>query len=364
IFVGSLGSKEQNLLLSNARFVSYVSPGYLWYVRDETLLAQPFDAKRRQLSGEPVAIVGDFERGARFRVTASETGMMVYQDPRSNRRLTWFDRHGQRLGKIGEDRRYVQITLSPDEKRVAAQTGALGDPQEIWIGDIDRTVFTRFAKGIDPIWSPSGDRLLFRSGSRILQKNLDGGAEKVFLDAPERIYPEDWTRDGRYALFDFASGDSSAIWAAPTSGNRKPIQLVEASFKFDEPQVSPDGRWLAYSANETGHHEVYMQPFLKPGRRIRISSGGGGQPKWRKDSKELFFLALDGTLMAVDIGEDDVITVGVPKPLFHMPINVRLVLDQYAVTGDGQRFLVITEGDETSPPFEVILNWPGVFMKK
>ena len=360
IYVGSVDSEVRKLVLSDADLLGYVSPGYLIYVHGSTVMAQSFNVKNTKLSGEPIPIIAQYDP-ERFRVTASETGVMVFQNRTSNRQLTWFDRQGNRLGKIGKEGPYRQITLSPDDKRLAAEIGG-----ELRIADIDRSVFSPFARGGDAIWSPAGDRLLFTSKSKIFVKNMDGGAETLFLDTPGTWWPEDWTQDERYvvALGKFANGDSIAIWALPSSGNQEPIQLVAASFHLDEPQVSPNGRFLAYTANETGRFEVYVQPFLQRGRRIRISSGGGSQPRWRRDSKELFFFALDGTLKAVDIGEKGTIPAGEPKRLFDASVHVVPITDQFAVTGDGQRFIVITEADEASPPFHVVLNWPEAFTKQ
>ena len=360
IYVASLDSRQGKRILSGASQASYISPGYLLYLRGRTHMVQPFDASSFELSGEPVAIFDE----DRYDIWVSQTGVMVYQNETSNRQLILFDRRGTRLSKVGEDRFYVQIALSPDEKRLAASIGPSVLQSEISIADLDRAVFSRFTTGTDPIWSPDGSRLLFISDYNLMVKNLLSGQEDVLLDAPELVFVDDWTQDGRYALCHIMKGGSEAVWAVPLSGDPKPMLLLEGSFRFDEPQVSPDGRWLAYIAYETGRFEIYVQPFLATGERIRISTDGGGQPRWRKDGKELFYLSLDGRLMAADIEGGEAIKASIPKQLFKVPVTVDPGLDQFVVTGDGQRFIVIVEAEEAPSPVHVILNWPEALLKR
>jgi len=326
-------------------------------------MVQPFDPDSQELLHEAVPVFdADLNN-----IGVSEAGVMVYQTEKSNRRLVWFDRRGNRLGEVGEEGRYFQIALSPDEKRLAVNMGKIRLPEweaDIWIADLDRGVFSRFTTGVDPVWSPDGSKLLYSSDFNLLVKDLQGGEAQMLLDTLELVFAEDWTQDGRYALCHVVKGGLNAVWAIPLSGDREPIPVLEASLNIDEPHVSPDGRWLAYTADETGRYEIYLQPFLTTGERIRISTNGGGQPRWRKDGKELFYLALDGTLMAVDIEGGNNLKAGIPKPLFKVAGTVNPNLDEFVVTGDGQRFLVITEADAALAPFHVILNWPEALLNK
>ena len=139
---------------------------------------------------------------------------------------------------------------------------------------------------------------------------------------------------------------------------KKPIPLIESSLAVDEPHVSRDGRWLAYSANDTGQWEVYLQPFMRPGGRVRVSTSGGSQPRWRADGKELFYLALDGAMMSVDTR--DPANPGAPRKLFDSRIWVNPVEDQYDVTADGQRFLLIVPEGQQATRLTVLTNWPSV----
>jgi hypothetical protein len=170
---------------------------------------------------------------------------------------------------------------------------------------------------------------------------------------------EDWSDDGRFIVYQTAgAGSSNGIWALPLSGDREPILLVESPADLDEPQISPDGRWLAFNSEESGQFEVYVQPFQAKGEKLRISTGGGGQPRWRGDGRELFYLALDGTMMAVEMREGDTLRHAIPEPLFPTGITVDPTIDQYAVTSDGQRFLIQSPAQDGAPSsIVVVINW-------
>ena len=164
-----------------------------------------------------------------------------------------------------------------------------------------------------------------------------------------------WTHDGPFVIY---LADAKSIWALPLTGDRKPLPVVQLSSLVDEPQASRDGQWLAYSANETGQWEVHVQPFLKPGARVRVSINSGTQPRWRGDGKELFYRALDGALMSVDT--TDPATPGPARKLFDLRYWVNHVWNQYDVTADGQRFLVIVPEGQQTTRLTVLTNWPSV----
>lgn len=160
--------------------------------------------------------------------------------------------------------------------------------------------------------------------------------------------------DGRHILF-LEGGD---IWAAPTAGDSKPVRLTTTTASEDEPQFSADARWIAYMSPESGNPEIYVQPFPGPGERTRVSTSGGVQPKWKRDGRELYYLRPDGMLMAVDVKYTPAIEPGLPRPLFQTRLGPSLVTDQYAMTADGQRFLVLTPtADASDAPITVVFNW-------
>ncbi|MBI4478398.1 MAG: PD40 domain-containing protein [Acidobacteria bacterium] len=376
VYAAALNSKgKKRVLLGVDAGAWYSPPGHLLFARNGTLLAQAFDADRLELSGEPAQV------GEQLRVdiqssspsfSASNGGLLVYRGGgAASAQLTWFDRAGKRLGPIGEAGDYRQISLSPDEKQVAVERFEAQTAQDFWLLELSRGVFTRLAvepaRRTDPIWSPDGRTIAFDSRRNgppdLYQRAVTGGADELLLKSGETKYVDDWSRDGRFIVYHFASEEKRGIMLLPLSGDRKPIPYLQTPFSVDECKVSPDGRWLAYGSNESGSYEVYVQPFPTPGDRVRISTNGGSQPRWRKDGKELFYLAADGTMMAVEIRSGTTIEPSIPKSLFQTGVTFNSGLDQYAVTGDGQRFLVIVPSEETPSPINLILNWPALLKK-
>ena len=374
VYVASLDSNERKLLLNANSNVAYVSPGYLLFHREGTLMAQSFDAARLELTGEsfPVAEGVRFSAiNGRAAFSASENGVLAYRTGSvANEQLTWFARDGKKLGPVGEAGSYRNIALSPDEKRVAVQRLVPGTgTSDIWLLELSRGIFTRFTfdpstEG-NPIWSPDGRQIVLdatRKGKPgLYRKDLSGsGTEELLFESEEQKHPEDWSPDGQFIVYGWTV-PTTKFSLLPLSGDRKPKLLLESPFRKDEPHVSPDGRWLAYSSEESGRPEIYVQPFQGPGEKLRISANGGGQPRWRKDGKELFYLALDGTMMAVPIipiRGGATLEAGAPKELFQTGLNVNPTIDQFAVTGDGQRFLLdLPLSEESATPISVVLNW-------
>ncbi len=225
--------------------------------------------------------------------------------------------------------------------------------------DLTRPIHARLTTGnqpdeADPVWSPDSRELAFQSEGGLFTRRIDQDGRTPLLASSSVISAEDWTHDGRFVIFLCGTG---RICALPLKGDRTPVPLIESSSSVDEPHVSPDGRWLAYSGNDTGQWEVYLQPFMRPGGRVRVSTNGGSQAHWRGDGAELFYLALDGTMMSVRTANPA--NPGAPRTLFRLRLVVKPVDDQYAVTADGQRFLVLDpEGQETTR-LTVLTNWPA-----
>ncbi len=392
IRVGSLEPSEPPVTLVEVESSAILASGYLLYVRDDTLFAQRFDPDARRLLGDPAAVADrvDWETSRYASVAAAATGTLLYARSKSQtqQEIAWFDRAGQMVGSLGKSAVDVNLSLSPDEREVAIAFRSGSPPNlDIWTIDLVRNLRTRVTSNAEaegsPVWSPDGKRLAFASAAGpnggdpdkalLFVKSADGSTpEDVLLQAPSTstrpcgprqclVVPTDWSRDGQYILFtlDGAFPATNDIWALPLVGDRKPFPVVASGFDSRQAVFAPDGRWIAYVSNEAGQQDVYVQPFPGSGARHRISTNGGRNPRWRADGRELFYLADDATMMAVPIDLTTRFDVGVPKAVFASRApgpNPR-----FAVTRDGQRFLMIARPQDatTGEALTVILNWRG-----
>jgi Tol biopolymer transport system component len=195
-----------------------------------------------------------------------------------------------------------------------------------------------------------------REGKSGIYRNVVGGdAAETLLFESDYSIPEDWLPDGKSILF--INTDGITFFQLPLSGERKPVLLFKSEFEKNEPIVSPDGHWIAYNSKESGRWEVYVAPFPGFTEKRQVSNNGGGQALWRKDGKELFYLTLDGKMMAVSVKAEATIETGIPKVLFPTRLTVNPRQDHYCVTGDGMRFLFGEHVGEVTHPVTVVLNW-------
>ncbi len=284
--------------------------------------------------------------------------------------LTWYDRNGRSMESIGEVGLYTQMSLSPKDDFVVVQRldAAVGS-DDLWIVDLTREgVQSRLtshpAFDTNPVWYPDGSRVLFSSPRDVTRDlfgiGLSGNEEPApVMTSPYHLFPEDISRDGtRLAFFYGVQSERPGIWVASLDEGEEPLQVVKSSFRVDEAKFSPNGKWIAYVSDEAGQFEVYVQPLEGSGSKFRISSGGGGQPIWRADGEELFYLAADGNLMTVsmDWSGEGGLRPGIPESLFQTGLDFDAVRDQYAPTQDGQRFLVLTRAGERRA-LTVVVNW-------
>jgi serine/threonine protein kinase len=385
IYVGSIDSTEGKRLIERGRKPIYVD-GFLLFVREGTVFAQRFDPGRLELSGNPRPVVEHVHTmDPTVAVATSETGTIVYRIASGNyqSQFVWFDRSGKEIAKVasGPDTAEFVSTpeISPDGSRLALGRVVAGNP-DVWLLELARGVLTRFTTDptneVFPIWSPDGMYLVFSSTRKggvhdLYRKAANGaGSEELLLASPTDKAATDWSPNGRYVLyFTWEPKTQNDIWALPLDGDRKPFSVVQTDFEERNAQFSPDGNWIAYQSNESGRSEIYIQPFPGPGPKTRISTGGGAQARWRRDGKELFYVTLDGRLVAAPIrlpSDSASVEAGasVPLMLTHLAVAPVEIIDgaQYVVSPDGQRFLVNTAAQEaTAPPISVILNWkaPG-----
>jgi Tol biopolymer transport system component len=367
VCTGSLDSNGTNCLLQADSRAVYVPPGYLLYLRAGTLLAQPFDAGRLLITGDAVPIANSVQA-----VSVSANGMLAYTAGTSrDTELQWFDRSGKNLGTVGQPADYSSPALSPDGTRVAVGIqGAGAGARNLWIFDLKRGTPSRFTfdpvDEFNPLWSRDGSQILFTSaqqGARdVYQKSADGvgDSEAVFASKDQQKNVDDWSLDGRYVAYNTTAAPSS-LWILPLFGDRNPFPFVQSTYDARQARFSPNGRYVAYASQETGDYEIYVQTFPEHGGKWQVSNGGGRDPEWRRDGKELYFIS-GGKLMAVDVNiAGPQFEAAIPKSLFEVPFGGGTAINPnalYRVTADGQRFLAVTASGQQGPsPITVVLNW-------
>jgi len=394
-YIGTLDAKPEaqsaQRLMPYAVGVTYAAavgsgPERLLFLREGTLIAQPFDSARRALVGQPVPVaerVGSFRDGAYF--SASANDVLVYRNAATDSQLTWFDRQGAVSGRASEPGGFRGVALSPDGARaVASRTNPL-DPTkaDLWLFDFSRgSGATRLTLGTGlaefPVWSRDGKRIAFTFDNSSLREALASGegdeVEMLRSDSTGALWANSWSPDGRFLLY----GGYVASALTPgnmdlrvmSSGGRTPVAFLRDARRFNENQgqFSPNGRWVAYVSNESGQSEVYVRRFAtdfssgaaSTGGSVLVSRGGGTAPRWRGDGREIFYLAPNGTMMAVVVDPGQEFRVGTPISLFQTPSGT-IVGD---VTADGRRFLLIAPvGPSASVPFTVVLNWTAGLKK-
>ena len=424
IYVGSVDSKDRKRLLAAESRPLYAAPGYLLFNRAGTVFAQPFDANTQELSGEPVRVAdsvptwvqgqnvsASLTRTASYAV--SQAGVLAYRTGGAaanaaagsdeQRSLVWIDRNGTRGGQVGSTGTYGGIDLSPDGKRFAVHRheGSGGDSWffDLAQGRMQRLTFDTTQDNSSPIWSPDGTRIAFSSLRAnkwgLYLKSADGtGAEELILESEPPKAPMSWSPDGKLLVY-WQVGAGGDIWYVPLTGEKKPVPILQTQFAEVFPQVSPDGKWLAYQSNETGRAEIYIKPFPDGPGKWQVSVDGGLWPRWRRDGKELYFV-LAPNMWAAEIrvtGSSP--EPGVPQPLFALSgdpsntVNPHVQYHRYAVTADGERFLLsqASGGSTTSGGLAdavaaaadgggtslvgispngvtVVVNWPQMLKKK
>ncbi len=370
VYLGSLESGTTKRLFRSDTNALFAPPGDILFVREGTLFAQRFDVTRSEIVGEPTPVVeqvswtiGPWNLGA---FSASATGALTYRRGGSSRtQLSWYDRSGRMVGAVGPPGEYVAPELSPDGSKAAFMRRDQQSAGDIWTMDLAEQTLSRFtfdpaSEGF-PLWSPDGRTIAYGSTQDgILAKNADGsGAVKHLFATPSGLIPTQLLANPDRLLFfaDFGRPTGFDIYVLPLEGGEKPIPVVQTPATDVEPQLSADGRWIAYAAAEIGTYDVFVQPYPATGARWQISTGGGRQPRWRADGRELFFVTNDRKFYAVDVRPGASLEFGAPRFLFDMPSNTISVRNSYVPSRDGERFLVNRLLDTVTPPIYVDLNW-------
>ncbi len=370
VYAGQLGSDQRKLVLRVRSNVAYAS-GHLLYVRDRVLLAQPFDPGRLELSGDPVPISEgiDYDTGFFRAVFSASSGpMLAYQagGADSSAQLTWFDRDGKALGKVGEPGEFADIALSPDGKRVAfALTDRDSGTADIWIQDLARGVRTRLTFGAaneyQPVWSPDGQRIAYSISGKfddLFVRPSSGGKEELLLHSDQDKRATGWSADGRLLVYDVNDPTLKTTWdirVLPLLGGGEPRPFLESEFTETSGKLSPDGRYMLYDSDESGKAEVYVAPFPGAGGKWQISTQGGSSGSWTRGGAEIIYLAQDLTLMAVSVrAQGSSFEADTPRPLYKIGTSVG------DITADGERALLAVRPEAArNLPITLVTNWPA-----
>ena len=384
VYVVSTASGETKQLLAVNSLAVYAPPGYLLYRRGESLLAQPFDPGTLALRGEAVAVADhvwydpSFTALASFGVTSG--GLLAYRSGGIDKTaLVWVGRDGAERGRVGEPANYLNFRLSPNDSQLAvSRTNERTETRNLWIHDLaggtSRQVTFSSASDFAPAWSPGGDSIAFSSDRAgwfdVYRQPASGGSEAtLLLRSPATKLVRDWSSDGRFIAYDaLTESDDVDVWALRAAGARaEPFTKGSADQWFG--RFSPDGRWIAYTSNELGQYEVFVERFPKAGGRWKISNGGGFQPVWGPTGEEVFYLAPDGKLMAAAVtAAGSAFSASPPRALFQTRVNVATVnppesLNHYDVSADGARFLISSRDTSTSVPIVLVFDWRAVMTR-
>jgi Tol biopolymer transport system component len=407
IYLASWDGKLKKRLIGTSRGFRYAPPskpggmGHLLFVREETLMAQPFDAKTLSLAGEAFPVVDHIGLSgvatyAHAEFTTSENGALAYHlqagNFAGNTQLTWFDRSGKVVGNLGPPGHYNSVAFTRDGSRAAVSQRDQANHWNIWVIDVARGIPTPFTFGagvdLDPVWSPDGSELAYMSGdaSALAVKSLSGGGKEERLVKDGSFgRPCDWSPDGRSLMYVQTLSSLTggrALWLLSGMGGdpagRRAVLYLEPQFHIGQCQFSPDGLWLAYTSDEAAQgNEVYVQAYPSGTDKTRVSNGGGSQPRWRRDGKELFYMGPGGRVMALDVKTAPKFQADIPRQLFETQMylpeagtrsnDTTNLQFRYDVTPNGKRFLVNNmvqaAPGEVSPPITWVLNWTAELNK-
>jgi Tol biopolymer transport system component len=391
VYLGSLDGTLKQRLLDNVTVIKYLAAvpsdttygaGWMLFERDGALLARPFDTSQLDFTGELFLLsdkVGSDVVSLYYPTfSVSDTGVLVF-DPshkRQRRQYRWVDRRGQLINSLDVPAGLYNSWLSPDEKRfIADRLDPQTDTYDIWLCDVSGINARRFsidpASDFCPIWSPDGSRIVWISNrdgiTNLYQKAASGaGEDTLLLKSESPKLPTDWSQDGRFIIYrQYDPKTKWDVWFLPVTGSGEGVPVVRTEANEVAATLSPDGQWLAYSSDVSGQFEVWVQSFPGGGGKRQVSTGGGTGPRWRRNGWELFYYAGDGKTMAAPVRSGESLEVGAMVPLFEFRAGtLQATITPYAVTADGQRFLINAVVDtEPNAPLTVVVNWTADLKK-
>jgi len=379
VFVASLDGNEIKKVVAERR-ATYAN-GNLFWVHEGRLMAQPFDLTRLEVTGEPVQIAENVEQTAPGRAAfdVSANGVLAYRmgRPRGNQtvQLTWFDRTGREIARIGEAAAYSAAVVSPDARYVLAVSG--GNVERIDVGNGTATPLPERG-ATSPVWDPEGTKVAFTGGvpergpTSVSVRAVDGsGTSEMILPIREQVYPNDWSSNGQFIVGSVIHANTGYDLFTTRVGSRTATYPVASNFDETDADLSPDMRWIAYAAtDESGRWEVYVRPFGQNGGAVwRVSRSGGRHPRWSGDGRELFYVTPEGALLSASVSAGSAFRMTESRQLFEqaavaLDFNNPLSYSRYDVTRDGKRFLVRVPAESGMPePIVVLLNGPTLLQR-
>jgi dipeptidyl aminopeptidase/acylaminoacyl peptidase len=373
IYVGTLGSSERKKLRSPLSEARFEAPDSLFFVNEGRLLRQKFDLATLSLVGDAVSVAehvgSDVEIFGLWSFSTAKDVVAYRGGGRPRGRLTWFDRGGRVLTRVGEPGVYATLALSPDDRQVGvARYESSSWRGALWLVDTSTGRAARFTfEDMDasaPIWSGDGGQIYFPGTSNnmpaIYRRATGGGAAEVIFQDKNPNVADDVSRDGHFLVYEALDPKSRTdLWLVPLAGDHKPRPFLATAANESDAKLSPDGKWLAYTSDAVGQSEVFVQPFPDGPGRWQVSTQGGREPTWRRDGKELYFLSADRKLMAAAVHAGVRFEAGPPEVLFSVPFVQVLVASNpghYAVSGDGQRILISDPLSATGAPITILIS--------
>jgi serine/threonine protein kinase/Tol biopolymer transport system component len=375
IYLGSLDGSDPVLLLRGISNAAFAPPDHILFSQNGVLIARHFDQSSYEVSGESVTIARlPAATDLATSLSASRNGVLAFVSGAfgAERQLEWFNRSGKSEGTVGGKGTYFTPRLSPDGSKIAVTLAPFRSPtRDIWVFDqaLHRETRLTFDQlhNWTPVWSPDGSQLAYSSNPKekfhLYVRSADGsGARQPLLEDDATEYVDSWSLDGKYVAFARMSpGGKSGwdIWGMPLFGDRRPFPIVESQSNKEDPSFSPNGKWLAYDSDESGQWEVYVVPFPRGEGKWQVSKGGGEQPRWRRDGKELFYVGTGNRLMAAEVRDKGAsLDFGTEQALFPIqaPDNPYRTYD---VTGDGKKFIIVTgAAGLNAKAITLIADWP------
>jgi hypothetical protein len=367
--VGTIDSNDPKQLVTTGSRVQYAEPGFLIYVRDQTLVAHPFDPKGLAFTGEPIPIgegLGVDAVGlASF--TVSRNGILAFRTGEgTSHQFILVDRSGKEAPLIETTGQYRDAWFSPDGRRLVFDALS-SEGSDLWIRDLVRGVTSRFtfdaAPEVSPIWSPDGRRIVFtvrkEGATNLWIKDASGAREaELLLKTADEKYASDWTRDGSYLIYATRSAATGwDQWAVRLTGDKKAFPLAKTRFNELFGTVSPDGRFLAYFSDESGQMEIYVQEFPEPQNKWQVSASGGREPFWSADGRTLYFRDAANGVMAVSVDTTSTFSAGIPQRLFQTRFAPVVARANFRPAPDGRFLVLAPTGTQTVNPTSVVLNW-------